>query len=164
MWSWQVCLQHRVLRGDVVFSTPEWRLPLFSMKRSWFVAFPNHQSIAHSKAVLGRDEASYRCSVVTHTLLLSAVGIRDFAWAETESESELVHIVVLVFLLPRAVAGLAYANSTFRRDKVTRAPHLCCVIKGERSATKFLIRKSITRLDCARNFTGICFLRLITIL
>ena len=82
--------------------------------------FPNHQSIAHGKAcALGRDEASYRCSVVTHTLLLSTVGIPDFAWVETESESESVHVVVLVFFLPRTVTGFAYTNSTFRRDKVT---------------------------------------------
>ncbi len=94
--------------------------------------FPNHQSIAHGKArALGRDEASYRCSVVAHTLLLSAVGIPDFAWVETESESESVHVVVLVFFLPRAVAGFAYTNSAFCCDKVARAPHLCCVIKGK---------------------------------
>ena len=101
--------------------------------------FPNHQSIAHGKTcALGRNEASYRCSVVAHTLLLRAVGIPDFAWVETESESELIHVVVLVFFLPRPVAGFAYTNSTFRRDKVTRAPHFCCIIKGKDRPPSFL--------------------------
>ena len=81
--------------------------------------FPNHQSIAHCKAcALGRDKTSYRCSVVTHTLLLSAVGIPAFAWVETESESESVHVVVLIFFLPRAIAGFAYTNPALGRDKV----------------------------------------------
>ena len=69
-----------------------------------------------------------------------------------------VHIVVLVFFLPRTITGFAHSNSALGRDKVSRAPHLGRIIERERSATKLLVCKSLTGLDCARNFTGARFL------
>ena len=98
---------------------------------------------------MGRDEASYRCSVVTHTLLLSTVGIRDFAWVETESESESVHVVVLVFLLPLAVAGLADSNATLAHFVAARAPHVNGIVHREGTSTVRFVGKVLAAFDAA---------------
>ena len=52
--------------------------------------FPYDHTITHGKTgSMCGYEASYGGSVVTHTLLLSAVGIPDLSRVETKSESEI---------------------------------------------------------------------------
>ena len=64
-----------------------------------------------------------------------------------------VHVVVLVFLLPLAVAGLADSNATLAHFVAARAPHVNGIVHREGTSTVRFVGKVLAAFDAAGDLT-----------